>query len=77
MANRKSGSTQGELVVCDLEFPPLQKQLKKLSKEEFEDFERSLSKIEWKGILFANSRADDIQAAMSSMSKSENSITAG
>lgn len=39
----KSGSTQNELVQCDLEFPSLQEQLKKL---ESTDFDAVLSKVE-------------------------------
>jgi hypothetical protein len=39
----KSGSTQNELVQCDLEFPFLQEQLKRL---ESTDFDAVLSKVE-------------------------------
>lgn len=39
----KSGSTQNELVQCDLEFPSLQEQLKKL---ESVDFDTLLNKVE-------------------------------
>lgn len=39
----KSGSTQNELVQCDLEFPDLQEQLRKL---ESMDFDAVLSKVE-------------------------------
>ena len=43
VAKTKSGSTQNELVQCDLEFPSLQEQLKKL---ESTDFDAVLSKVE-------------------------------
>ena len=43
VAKTKSGSTQNELVQCDLEFPSLQEQLKKL---ESTDSDAVLSKVE-------------------------------
>lgn len=45
MANKKKGSTQHELVECDLEFPRLQKELEQLEIEQLEQVEESIKKI--------------------------------
>ncbi len=44
-AKTKSGSTQNELVQCDLEFPTLQDQLKKPKSLDFEAFFNKVEKI--------------------------------
>ena len=48
MANKKKsgGSTQHELVVCNLEFPRIQKELIELEEVQFEAVTRSIEKIE-------------------------------
>lgn len=48
MANKKSpqGSTQHELVECDLEFPRVQKELADLELDQLEQVENSVEKIQ-------------------------------
>lgn len=43
---KDSGSTQHELVVCNLEFPRIQKELVELKSDQFDAFSRSIDKIE-------------------------------
>lgn len=48
MANKKKSgeSTQHELVLCDLEWPRIQKELLDLKMEEIEEVERAIEKIQ-------------------------------
>lgn len=59
--NKSPGSTQNELVVCDLEFSGIQKSLKSLSKEEliqfFEVVEKKIQKMTWAQIYTTSSKS--------------------
>lgn len=55
----KSGSTQNELVQCDLEFPSLQEQLKKLESADFDAFLNKVEKINemtWQQVYATSSK---------------------
>jgi len=58
-AKTKSGSTQNELVQCDLEFPTLQDQLKKPKSLDFEAFFNKVEKINemtWQQVYATSSK---------------------
>jgi hypothetical protein len=58
-AKTKSGSTQNELVQCDLEFPPLQDQLKKLETADLDSFFNKVEKINemtWQQVYATSSK---------------------
>lgn len=62
MADKKksSGSTQHELVICNLEFPRLQKELIELESDQFDAFNRAIEKIEqmtWDQIYKTSSKS--------------------
>ena len=60
MAKKKNKSTQHELVECDLEYPLLQKQLKSLTQQEYDELDRCIDKIEgmtWQQIYQTSSRS--------------------
>lgn len=62
MADKKksSGSTQHELVVCNLEFPRIQKELVDLESDQFDIFSRAIDKIEqmtWDQIYKTSSKS--------------------
>ena len=60
-SNKKStGSTQHELVECDIEFPRLQKELEDLEAEELDQVEDSIEKIQkmsWDQIYKTSSKS--------------------
>ncbi len=59
VAKTKSGSTQNELVECDLEFPGLQDQLKKLESAEFDVLLNKLetiNKMTWNQVYATSSK---------------------
>jgi len=57
---KSSGSSQHELVVCNLEFPRVQKELADLENDQFDSVSRSVEKIEemtWDQIYKTSSRS--------------------
>jgi len=57
---KSSVSTQHELVVCNLEFPRIQKELVELESDQFDAFSRSIDKIEqmtWDQIYKTSSKS--------------------
>lgn len=62
MADKKksSGSTQHEMVICNLEFPRIQKELVELESDQFDIFSRAIDKIEqmtWDQIYKTSSKS--------------------
>ncbi|TVQ81436.1 MAG: hypothetical protein EA369_00055 [Bradymonadales bacterium] len=58
---RSGGSTQNELVVCDLEFPNFQKSLAQLNSKEINQFfdvvENKIQKMTWRQIYATSSKS--------------------
>ena len=60
VSKKKSTGSQHELVVCNLEFPRVQKELAELENDQFESVSRSVEKIEqmtWDQVYKTSSRS--------------------